>query len=76
MGYIGEIVSKGRQLTTLQIIEAPNMLFLYLLAVLGALFKPKWTNERTWTPLEVRASHAALAGQRPRMPPDAIKLPP
>ena len=59
MGYITDILTKGKKLVKLELASSPNMLFLYLLAVLGAVFKPKWTNSKTFPALLVRSARCA-----------------
>jgi hypothetical protein len=74
MGYVLDIVTKGRALKKLQLASAPNMLFLYLLAVLGAVLKPKWTNSKTFPALEVRSGGmpSALAAHAPPSRPPIV----
>jgi hypothetical protein len=44
---------RGEKMEQLQLREPPNMVFLYWLAVCGAVVKPKWSDERTWPALKV-----------------------
>lgn len=43
-----------KKLEHLELTEQPNMPFLYWLAVMGSIFKPKWTANKTWPSLRVR----------------------
>lgn len=52
---VAQIVRGGKKLQIMELTEKPNMIFLYLLAVLGALFKPRWTASKTFPALEVHA---------------------
>ena len=48
-------VLQRKKLEHLEVTSEPNMPFLYLLAVLGAMLKPKWTTSKSWPSLKVRA---------------------
>lgn len=43
----------GKRIHTMELSEMPNMPFLYWLAVVGAVVKPKWTTSKTFPALEV-----------------------
>jgi hypothetical protein len=43
----------GRLQHEIRCSEAPNMLFLYWLAVCSAILKPRWTSEKQWPKLKV-----------------------
>ncbi|GBF93066.1 acyl dehydratase [Raphidocelis subcapitata] len=49
---LGAIAGR-KKLEHLQLSEAPNMPFLYWLAVMGAMLKPKWTASKKWPALKV-----------------------
>ncbi len=58
LGYIWRILlevvaGRSKGLVKLRVDEKPNVVFLYLLALCGALFKPRWTSARTLPALEV-----------------------
>ena len=53
----------GQAQDELQFSEAPNMPFLYWLAVASAILKCKWTSEKQWPKLKVGAGR--LIGMRP-----------
>jgi hypothetical protein len=55
LSILGAVATR-KQLHHLQLSEQPNMPFLYWLAVLGAIFKPKWTSSKAWPALKVRAA--------------------
>ena len=46
-------LAKGELVKKLDLTEWPNMPFMYWLAVVGALLKPKWTSAKTFPALEV-----------------------
>lgn len=52
-------IATGKKLEHLELTEAPNMPFLYWLAILGALIKPKWTSSKTWPSLKVPLDQGA-----------------
>ncbi len=49
-----DMLSRKRS-TSLKLREFPNMPLLYVLAVVGALIKPRWTDAKTWPALKVCA---------------------
>lgn len=52
---LGALATRKR-VEHLQLTEQPNMPFLYWLAVMGSIFKPKWTDSKTWPSLTVGES--------------------
>ncbi len=55
------VAGRSKRLLKVELSERPNLLCLYLLAVLGAVLKPRWTSARVLPPLEVRnAPHQLL----------------
>lgn len=54
---------KGQNLEKLELTELPNMPFLYWLAVVSALVKPRWTDSKTWPALKVTGPAAVLLPQ-------------
>jgi hypothetical protein len=47
------LTGRARRLTSLELSEPPSMPFMYWLAVMAAIFKPKWTAAKAWPALRV-----------------------
>jgi hypothetical protein len=58
---LGAVVTR-KKLEQLELKEDPNMPFLYWLAVMGAMLKPKWTSSKSWPALKVRAGAISADG--------------